>query len=75
MSTDGSNIARSLLRRNTSLKHAKMRRRRAVNRLQRDVLVEGNQRPVALDCECKQIEISDLVMSVDTSEIHGGIIA
>ena len=51
-----------------------MRRRRAVNRLQRDVLVEGNQRPVALDCECTQIEISDLVMSVDTLEVYGCVI-
>ena len=46
-----------------------------MNRVQRDVLIKRNQRAVVFDRKCKQVEIGDLVMSVDSREIYGGIIA
>ena len=48
---------------------------RAMNCMQRDVLVKRNQRPAVSDSKRKQVEIRDLVVSVDACEIHRSIIA
>ena len=49
--------------------------RGTTRRAQRYVLIKRYQCPAMLDCQRKQVEIGDLVMSVDAREIHGGIIA
>ena len=46
-----------------------------MNGMQRNVLIEGNQRSVVLNREREQIEVGDLVMSVDSREIHGRVMA
>ena len=58
-----------------SSQHPKVTRSCAPNGLQGNILIKGNQRSVVLDRKRKQVEIGDLVMSVDAREIHGGIIA
>ena len=57
------------------LQHLDVRACRGMYRVQRDILIERHQRAVVFDRKCKQVEIGDLVMSVDSREIHGGIIA
>ena len=52
-----------------------MRACRPMNRMQRNVLVEGYQRAAVFDSKRKQVEIRDLVVSVDACEIHRSIIA